>query len=87
MVLLTEQAEGVSAVADRRLILFAIFFDAKKTLAQGRKVAVCIASEYPNFADLVECVHLLGLPFEIQARARQAQQRGARARTAAWRVR
>ena len=69
MVLLTEQREGLSDVKDRRLILFAIFFDAKKTVAQGRKVPASLAVEMPILKDVAECLHLLQLPWEFQARA------------------
>jgi hypothetical protein len=71
MVLLTEH-EGQSLVSDRRLILFSVYFDAKKTLAQGRKVPASLACANPNFRDVADCLDMLKLPWELQARPSRA---------------
>jgi signal recognition particle subunit SRP19 len=87
MVLLTEQQDGPSSVSDKRLIIFAIYFDSKKTLAQGRKVPASLACENPNLRDIAECLERLKLPYELQARpARARVQRGRGARSARARV-
>jgi len=57
------------ASTDRRLILFPIFFDARKTVAQGRRVPKAAACEAPALQDLAECLSTLGLPWEHQAKA------------------
>jgi signal recognition particle subunit SEC65 len=68
--MLTEQGDAPEREGqDRRLILFAIFFDAAKTLAQGRKVPAALACSYPNLRDVSECLARLNIPFEFQARA------------------
>jgi signal recognition particle subunit SEC65 len=90
MVLLTEQQDGPSSVSDKRLIIFAIYFDSKKTLAQGRKVPASLACENPNLRDIAECLERLKLPYELQARpararaacVRSAQRESARGRGA-----
>jgi signal recognition particle subunit SEC65 len=79
MVKLTEQ-EGPDAQGDRRLVLFAVYFDAKKTVAQGRKVSAAAASENPSLRDIAECLAALRIPFEFQARP--AREHGRRARAA-----
>ena len=56
-------------VADKRLILFAIFFDSKKTVAEGRKVPAALSCESPNLRDVAECLSVLHLPFEFQVRS------------------
>ncbi len=68
MVRIGEAGEGLDTVSDRRLIVHSIYWDAKKTLAQGRKVPVALACEHVILNDVFEAVVALGLPCEPQAR-------------------
>ena len=54
------------AVSDRRVVLHAIYFDATKKLAQGRKVSLGQASDHPSLSDLAEALQALGLPHTLE---------------------
>lgn len=71
MVRLTEQAEGLADElhGDRRLILLSVYFDAKKTLAQGRKVGAAQACANPILKDVAEVLSQLRIPWQFEARA------------------
>jgi signal recognition particle subunit SEC65 len=71
MVRLTE-AEGLADTqhGDRRPILMSVYFDAKKTLAQGRKVPATLACANPILKDVAEVLSILRIPWQFEARAR-----------------
>ena len=56
-------------VVDRNLILFPAYWDAKRTVAKGRRVPVELASEYVTLQDVAECLTMLGLPLGMQKKA------------------
>ena len=71
MVRLTEQAEGLADTlhGDRRLILHAVYFEAK-TVAQGRKVPAALACANPILKDVAEVLTILRIPWQVEVRAR-----------------
>jgi hypothetical protein len=70
MVRLTEQAEGLADTlhGDRRLILHAVYFEAK-TVAQGRKVPAALACANPILKDVAEVLTILRIPWQFEVRA------------------
>lgn len=72
MVRLTE-AEGLADTqhGDRRPILMSVYFDAKKTIAQGRKVPAKLACVNPILKDVADVLTILRIPWQFEARALQ----------------
>ena len=70
MVHIREQ-EGLADTlhGDRRPVLFAVYFDAGKTCAQGRKVPVAQASANVVLKDVAEVLTILRIPWQFEARA------------------
>ena len=71
MVHISEQAEGLADTlhGDRRPILLSVYFDAGKSIAQGRKVAAKLASANPILKDVAEVLTILRIPWQYEARA------------------
>jgi signal recognition particle subunit SRP19 len=69
MVRVTEHVEEATRVHNKALVLYPAFWDAKRTVAAGRKVALSLAVEYPTVQDVAECCAYLGLPPEVQQKA------------------
>lgn len=69
MVRVTEHVEEATRKHSKALVLYPAYWDAKRTVAAGRKVALSLAVEYPTVQDVAECCAYLGLPPEVQQKA------------------
>lgn len=69
MVRVTEAQEEEKERRTGPLVLYPAYWDAKRTVAAGRKVPASLAVEYPTVQDVAECCAYLGLAPQVEQKA------------------
>jgi len=50
------------------IVMYPVYINSKKTMAEGRRIAVANACENPTCAEIGDCCSYLKLPFAIEVR-------------------
>jgi len=50
------------------IVMYPVYINAKKTMAEGRRIAVAKACENPTCVEIGDCCSYLKLPFAIEVR-------------------
>lgn len=60
--------DGDLANIKKWIIIYPVYINSKKTVAEGRRIALSKACENPTCAEIGDCCAFLKLPFAIEVR-------------------